>query len=218
MPVVSNYSAGTGGFDVWPTWSGTTISVTAATTNTTGTTIALPAWSIWNQQTSSLTTSTNAIYANWVEDVSQLVARVGDWGYPPRRLAKPSEAEVRAQLAHEQRYRDAELAREAARKAAREKAAGLLEEHLTEEQVAHLRARDCFYLETLGQDGKKNRYRIDRGTHGNVKRVDEKGSILESLCIQPGGVPTEDAMLAQKLWLETDEAAFRKVANITRVR
>jgi hypothetical protein len=33
---------------------------------------------------------------------------------------------------------------------------------------------------------------------------------------QPDGVPAEDAMLAQKLWIETDEEKFIKVANFSR--
>jgi hypothetical protein len=210
MPTYTNTT-----YDPWPTWTSTGAGLVFAARNvtytlTSGSTTSTPVWEVWTDTGTGA--ATNAIYTTWLE-----YAEHHERLAVPRRIpAKPSEAEVRAALAREKRLREADLAQALAVKAAREKAARLLEDHLTEEQVAHLRARDCFYLETLGQDGKKNRYRIDRGTHGNVKRVDEKGSILESLCIQPGGVPTEDAMLAQKLWLETDEAAFRRVANITR--
>lgn len=102
--------------------------------------------------------------------------------------------------------------------AAARRAEDLLRQNLTDEQREDLEKKNCFYLESLGKDGKRRRYRIDRGTHGNVKLLDDKGSIVGTYCVQPDNVPAADAMLAQKLWLETDEEAFRKVANFTRRR
>lgn len=42
--------------------------------------------------------------------------------------------------------------------------------------------------------------------------------LIERYCAQPGGVPVDDAVLAQKLALETDAAAFLRVANCTNLR
>lgn len=66
----------------------------------------------------------------------------------------------------------------------------------------------------IGIEGKT--YRIHQGTHGNVRQV-ENGREIVTFCAQPDDVPTEDAMLAQKLMLETDEAAFLRVANARRL-
>jgi hypothetical protein len=121
-------------------------------------------------------------------------------------------------LAAEQR--DIERRREASRLAirvdgARRRAEALLRGCLTDEQREDLEKKDCFYLRTIAKDGAERRYRIDRSTHGNVKLLDKDNRIIGAYCVQPTGVPTEDAMLAQKLWLETDEETFRKKANFT---
>jgi hypothetical protein len=96
------------------------------------------------------------------------------------------------------------------------KAEDLLRRELTPEQREDLEKKSCFYLETIGKDGKRRKYRIDRGTHGNIKLLDDKGSIQGTFCVQPDGVPVADSMLAQKLWIENNEAGFLKVANFTR--
>lgn len=98
--------------------------------------------------------------------------------------------------------------------AAKGRAERLLLGALGPEQRKDLTEKNCFYLHT--QSGR--RYRIDRGTHGNVKLVDEKNGVISRFCAQPPGVPAEDAMLAQKLMLETDEQSFLRVANETRMR
>ena len=65
---------------------------------------------------------------------------------------------------------------------------------------------------------KDKTYRVKRGIAGNVFLLGEDGREVERFCIHPSGVPAGDAMLAQKLLLETDERKFRKVANITSLR
>lgn len=58
------------------------------------------------------------------------------------------------------------------------------------------------------------RYRLKEGRQGNVFRLDSQGREVECLCGHPReAVPVADTLLAQKLWLETDETAFRRVAN-----
>lgn len=81
---------------------------------------------------------------------------------------------------------------------------------LNDEQKQSYRTQGFFIV--TGSEG--GRYKITKGTHGNVKKVDAQGRLLEFLCIQPN-VPVGDANLAQKLWIECDENAFRRMANIT---
>lgn len=162
-------------------------------------------WSMWS--TAQHAAQVRAAVAHWQHWNEIREARVED-----------VQAQLRnAEERHRQRVAD-HARRVAEADAANRRAEDLLRRELTEEQNRDLDKKGCFYLETVDRDGSRRRYRIDRGTHGNVKRVDEKGSILESLCIQPDNVPAADAMLAQKLWIESDEATFRRVANITRHR
>jgi hypothetical protein len=81
-----------------------------------------------------------------------------------------------------------------------------------------LNARTRHVIENEVHGLANERYRIDRGSHGNVKQIDEKGSIIRSFCIQPEGVPAGDVLLTQKLWLEASDETrnkFWETANIT---
>jgi hypothetical protein len=101
---------------------------------------------------------------------------------------------------------------------ARAKAELLLVQHLSPKQREDLLAKDCFYIEIPHENGKVERYRIDRGSHGNVKQLDDAGRILRSFCVQPPDCPDGDSMLAQKLYLESSEETrrtFWEIANIT---
>ena len=58
------------------------------------------------------------------------------------------------------------------------------------------------------------RYRIYRGTAQNVFEVDDSGELKLGLCFTPyGNLVAGDAMLAQKIALETDESTALAVAN-----
>ena len=58
------------------------------------------------------------------------------------------------------------------------------------------------------------RYRIYRGTAQNVFELDEAGELKLGLCFTPyGNLVAGDAMLAQKIALETDESGALAVAN-----
>ena len=88
----------------------------------------------------------------------------------------------------------------------------LLREHLDAEQVAQLE-RDRAFVVSVSSG---RRYKIKRGRQGNVVEIDARGRTLRKFCIHPDlYIPDPDTMLAQKLLLETDEAAFRRIANIT---
>jgi hypothetical protein len=88
------------------------------------------------------------------------------------------------------------------------KARVLLERSLTPEQRRDLFARGYFYVK-----GKRFTYRIREGHSGNVDALDTRGRLVSRFCALPlGRVPVYDVMLAQKLWIETDENMFLKKA------
>lgn len=86
----------------------------------------------------------------------------------------------------------------------------LLERALTPEQRHDLFARGYFYVK-----GKRFTYRIREGHSGNVDALDARGCVISRFCAHPAGrVPVYDVMLAQKLWLETEEGMFLKKAAL----
>jgi hypothetical protein len=92
--------------------------------------------------------------------------------------------------------------------AAEAKARVLLERALTPQQRRDLFAKRCFYVK-----GKRFTYRIREGHSGNVDQLDSAGLVISRFCALPfGRVPVYDVMLAQKLWIETDENMFLKKA------
>jgi hypothetical protein len=92
--------------------------------------------------------------------------------------------------------------------AAEARARMLLERALTPEQRRDLLAKRYFYVK-----GRKFNYRIREGQSGNVDALDTSGCVISRYCARPlGRVPVYDVMLAQKLWIETDENMFLKTA------
>jgi PIN domain nuclease of toxin-antitoxin system len=92
--------------------------------------------------------------------------------------------------------------------AAEVKARMLLERALTPQQRRDLLSKRCFYVK-----GRKFNYLIREGHSGNVDQLDPTGLVICRLCALPlGRVPLYDVMLAQKLWIETDENMFLKKA------
>lgn len=179
----------------WQSW------ITSASTLTSG-----QAWIVWNHAITGTgcntwTTIDNVIRAHeeharaWITWV-----RAADETHEQRaeRTRRAAEAARLAEAARQQR------------EAAKQRARKLLVACLDERQRKTYAERGFFYV--LTKSGKC--YRIDQGTHGNVKLVEERGRrVLGSYCIQPDGVPDEDAMLAQKLHLEADEPGFLRIAN-----
>lgn len=61
-----------------------------------------------------------------------------------------------------------------------------------------------------------NRYRINKGTIGNIAQLDPHGNIVATLCVQPVDVFTVgDVMLAQKIGLEGFERELLARANVS---
>lgn len=125
-----------------------------------------------------------------------------------------AQAEAR-RLVEEQVMREYRAAEELRRKTTEEadrRAKKLLIENISPAQRRSLTEKGYFDVPVKGKT-----YRIRWGSHGNVSLVHRAGTREEqeavSYCIQPPGVPAGDAMLAQKLMLETDEASFLRIAN-----
>lgn len=179
--------------DTWGYWLDSAATSTSATT-----------WSLWTTGTSTAyTASSDMVWTSWTTSASTVYA-------PPRPAVTP---EQQARWGAERAtLREAAARREAERAAARDKARALLLSMLSVRQREQLE-RERFF-EIVGQSGKH--YRIRQGTHGNVRLLDG-GREVGSYCGQPVGVPDEDAMLAQKLQLEYDEARFVAASNYTRM-
>jgi len=88
--------------------------------------------------------------------------------------------------------------------AAEAKARVLLDRALTPEQRRDLAAKHYFDVKA-----KRFTYRIREGHSGNVEALDASGRVISRFCAHPlSRVPVYDVMLAQKLWIETDENMF----------
>lgn len=186
------------GAATWTAWN----TSNATTCNTTG------IWCDWNQTTAATTNAATTInvWQNWAQTGSYTIVRQAPY------VAPVETAEQKAIREEQQkRYREEQAERERQRKLAAEKAEKLLKDWLDEQQLKEFEKERQFHV--ISAEGK--RFRLKFGTHGNVEELDERGKAVARYCIQPDAVPTGDAVLAQKLMLETDEKAFRKIANRT---
>ena len=196
----------------WDQWNTT---YTTATTSSSGTNSVSLTWGAWNDDyTTSLTSgTTQSVWYYWTVGTSTdaVLAQVN----AIRGVSREPTAEERAEWARaqaEQAARDEQRRRE--QQEAQERAERLLRECLDAIQQAALDAERAFLVEV--KSGR--RYRIKRGQAGNVFELDQAGREVSRFCIHPTEfVPDPDVMLAQKLLLETDEAAFRRIANVTRL-
>jgi hypothetical protein len=94
------------------------------------------------------------------------------------------------------------------------RALALLHSCLNDEQRDMLRTHRKFrVVSNLG-----NIFEIREGKMHNIYKLDMAGNVLENWCVLPHGELAQgDVMLAQKLWLETDEAETERCANVTHV-
>lgn len=198
---------------VWDHWTtgATGISASAYTIDQT--------WRIWSTGTgTSAVTTIDSVWPTWVDQAAYTTHRVAPHRQPrldPAEAARRQAEEARwrqEQEAQNARYYEQQRIAENRRKEADDRAMKLLVSVLNPQQQADLKRDKFFYV-----DAPSGRlYRIDYGTHGNVKVVDRvTRKIIERLCIQPNGVPAGDANLMQKLLIETAEDTFRAHANIT---
>lgn len=195
---------------IWKAWNQTYMQVTTTSsggtaillgTNTTLTTGQL--WQVWNQAYTVQVLSSNAGTA----------CRPAGWVVGNHPQLSPEE-ELQAQTRVQQEWQLRAQAEEAERQRARERAAIILREHLTDAQKAELADKRYFTIRTLRPQGEERIYRIHRGRSRNVEQVDQNGKRLKTLCIHPDiSCPDEDTMLAQKLLLESEEDQFLRIAN-----
>lgn len=199
------FSSATDTITIWNSWTSNTSAVT--TIQATG-----PVWKIWVDTGTTAGTASCVTDTIWTGWQTIQTGGVTHWNRLVPAVPIETEAERRAR---DERYRLAvESERKAAQKrdAAKARAMELLNSFLSQEQRESLRKERFFYVRA--PSGRL--YRIDQGTHGNLKTVDpQTRKVIERLCIQPGGVPEGDSMLTQKLMIETAEDALRAHANIT---
>lgn len=156
---------------------------------------------LWSDSTSNTTTPSLI----WTSPSSTISGINTHWG-PPREVT-PAE---RVQLA-ESRLRWEQEAR--VRQKAKERAALLLQENLSEKQRLELAAKGYFTL-VVASNGEKRYYQVHQGRNGNVHQVDAHGNKIGQYCAHPRiSCPDEDTMLAQKLMLESQEQEFLRIAN-----
>lgn len=94
------------------------------------------------------------------------------------------------------------------------RAMDLLYSCLNDEQREMLRAHKKFRVVS----NKLNIFEICEGKTHNIYKLDMQGKRVENWCVLPQGeLAMGDVLLAQKVWLETDEADTAKFANITHI-
>ena len=87
----------------------------------------------------------------------------------------------------------------------------LLKSWLNPDQLKQYNAHK--YFDVIGSDSGKT-YRIKFGRQMNVFELDAKGNQVCGHCALPsGGLAEADVMLGQKIFLETKEGEFLKIAN-----
>lgn len=166
------------------------------------------AWYVWNTTGTTSTTITLSTASTWAAWNTLTTWEPREW----------TAEELAAQEERDRRWREADNQRRQERAEADRKAQKLLGSCLTKRQRKTLREQSYFDVRSIRSDGQATVYRIHRGSQGNVYEVDADGRQVRRFCIHPIDVPAADAMLAQKLLLETDPAAFERIANITRLR
>jgi hypothetical protein len=181
-------------------------------------------WTDWCATSS--TASTSAIWTNWVGTGGSTTTSIMDdviWRtwytcdyveetqpivFKTIKQRTPSAADIvaarQAEEAAEARYAALLKKQAAADKLAEE----LLLANVTLKERNEFLEKGHFIVQ-----GRVDRYRIRRGSHGNIDVVGRDGRIKHRLCAQPNGVPIGDSMLAQKLTLEHDEEHFLSLAN-----
>ena len=179
----------------WSTWA----SNSATAYNVPGGTITIQAS---NVSTGTYIVNQQVLQGNWA-----------NWATQYHESKEQKEKRVAAAKEQERVWLERKKAEDDEKARVKTRAEKILVRHLDTKQALHLKEKGHFDVEV----GDKT-YRIWRGTHGNIRELNKEGKEIASLCVQPNGVPTEDAMLAQLLWLRADEKALLRVANRTQLR
>lgn len=177
--------------DIWRLWADDTYATRASSATT--------AW----------VTSTNSSSTNILSGVA--------YGYWVKDSYKETVAQKRKREAEEsERYRKIEEQRKDEKikeKKIEETAKTLLEEVLDDDQKKQLEEKNSFILTSVTSG---HRYRVNKGRTRNIEQIDSEGKVIARLCVHPKEyVHDYDTMTIQKLMLENDEEAIRKIANIS---
>ena len=165
----------------------------------------------WQQWVLNQGTATNA-WTTWTANTTTY----DPWEHwataDPQQRQQLVEAERARQRQYEVEWRQVETQAAEKQRAATARAYELLDSMLNDAQRRTLKKEGWF--DVRSQFG--NLYRIHRGSHGNIERLDPATmERVETWCVQPTGVPAGDAMLIQKLMLETHEEELFRTANVT---
>lgn len=177
-----------------------TVSVTNASTDTT--------WSGWTNRGTgtyynSYTSSNSATWNTWTTREYHARQRAENRWEP-----QPLSPEMR--MRQERGANRIKLERHFQR-IAKLRAKRLLLSVLSPRQREEFRENNAFIVH--GSDG--GVYELQLGRYHNIFRINEDGDQIEELCgAVEEAVPDEDNLVAQKLWLETNESYFRSLCNI----
>lgn len=129
-----------------------------------------------------------------------------------RRLRVQEEAHRRQRAADRRVYEVRMRQHKAKREAAEQRAEMLLMSILSTAQQAQYKAERRFTVHLPNGHS----YRVKKGRHGNIERINDRGVRIENLCVHvaPPEIPDCDNMAAQKLLLEHNEPELRRIANI----
>ena len=189
---------GAGNPGTWYQWIGqyrTAGNNPTITLHTTTSHYATQTWTLWNQ--ASATTNNYGPFLNWQPHGIFHVPE------PETELDRAWREALSEDAVYEARRRQWERAEADLR------AEALLVANLDATQRKDFLSKGEFYLH-IGD----RRYRIRRGWSGNVELLDKDGKVKHRYCAHPSEfVPHCDNMLAQKLYLETNEEGFLRVAN-----
>lgn len=168
-------------------------------------------WTTVNNTATSFIDSSN-VWGTWLHETN---GNVTYHAIAPRGPISPEERAARDRV-HAENLEQAKLAKEA-RQEAKKRAHKLLVENLTAKQRKQFEENDFFDLDVEDSKGAMRRYRINRGTSGNIHLMDKSGRTMRRYCAHPFNsysIPVEDVMLAQKLMIEHEEEKFVKLANV----
>lgn len=192
----------------WHYWTG---SATTTATCSTGT-----VWYDWcGNSTSTTATCTSGTWISWVTTTSTWSGTTGSVQNQSVKPYRQSPQEAAAARRREEEYRERQKDEAERYQKAKDRAEGLLYEHLSDEQRAAMK-RDKFFVVVGGKTGRRYKINAQGGLSGNVHEVDAAGVLQRRLCAHiehAANAPIYDHLLAQKLMLEYQEESFLKVAN-----
>jgi hypothetical protein len=209
-----DYGGGSGGTTTvcYTTSSYFTRTVTTAMNSSMTNEVWYNAWNGGTATTNSITSPFNdgmdGTWQTWIATNRIFTAS----GTGPAYFRATPDRRTPEQIAQEQEQMRIAAERQAAAvREAEGKARALLESVLNPDELTAFK-RDG-HLIVHGRSGR--RYRLRQGRVANIDVIHRDGRILHRLCAHPDRtMPALDIMLAQKLWLETDEHEFVSRANV----